>query len=87
MKCSGSGDPHRQVLTNDQCKFYARNGYLILPNALAVDEVSALLDEAYRLIADISKSGEGYPQYDTSGGELAAPSPVGRVLARYETGQ
>ncbi|KAI4096065.1 MAG: hypothetical protein LQ339_007081 [Xanthoria mediterranea] len=85
MKRWDTGDPQRQVLTNDQCKFYARNGYLILLDALAVDQVSALLDEAHRLIAGISKSGEGYPQYDASGGELAAPSPVGRVLARYET--
>ncbi|KAL8751116.1 MAG: hypothetical protein Q9199_006637 [Rusavskia elegans] len=85
MKRSGTGDPHLQALTHDQYEFYARNGYVILPNALAVNEVSELLDEAHRVIADISKRGEGYPQYDASGGELATPSPVGRVLARYET--
>ena len=87
MKRSSNGDPHPPVLTDAQCRCYAKNGYLILPDILASEEVSNLLDEARRVIADISSSGDGYPQYDAVGGEIGSPSPVGRLLVRYETGQ
>ena len=60
-KRSNTGDPHPPVLTDAQCRFYAKNGYLILPDILASEEVSNLLDEARHVIADISRSGDGYP--------------------------
>ncbi|KAL8853699.1 MAG: hypothetical protein Q9221_001510 [Calogaya cf. arnoldii] len=85
MKGQVPSDPNAQALTRAQCDFYARNGYLILPDTLDINQVSDLLQEAHRVIRDIRNSGGAYPRYDTFGGELETPSPVGRVLARYET--
>lgn len=80
-----SADP--QDLTQEQCDFYNRNGYLILPHVLTEEEATSLLKDARDVMKRISKGGDGITRHNvpTSGGKR--PSPIGRVLATFETGQ
>ena len=87
MNSSLTSDLRPQALSRAQRQFYAKNGYLILPDALTAKEASILLVDAQDIVADISRSGEGYPRCQSLDVELETPSPVGRILARYETGQ
>lgn len=80
-----SADPHE--FTQEHRDFYNTNGYVILPEILTADEASSLLNDARDVMARISKGSDGIMTHDisTSGGK--PPSPIGRVLATFETGQ
>ena len=78
--------PHLQGLTKAQCGFYNTNGYLVLPDALAANEAAMLLEEARHVMEGIATGGDGIIQHVLSG-TTKKPSPIGRVLATFETGQ
>lgn len=75
------------VLTRAQREFYNENGYLVLPDALTAKQAVESLEEARSVMKRISEGGEGIKRYDASSGGGEMPSPIGRVLATFETGQ
>lgn len=80
-----SADP--QELTQEQRDFYNRNGYLIIPHVLTAEEATSLLNDARDAMKRISKGGNGITRHDVSANGGRRPSPIGRVLATFETGQ
>ncbi|KAL9106365.1 MAG: hypothetical protein Q9187_008568 [Circinaria calcarea] len=79
--------PNVQGLTAAQCEVYNRNGYLVLPDALTAAEAAGLLEEARHVMKRISEGGKGFTRHDVSGSGVKGLSPVGRVLATFESGQ
>ena len=75
------------VLTQAQREFYNENGYLVLPNALTAKLAAESLEEVCGVMKCISEGGEGVIRHDASSGEGEIPSPIGRVLVTFETGQ
>lgn len=75
------------ILTQAQREFYNENGYLVLPNALTAKQAAESLEEARSVMKCISEGGEGIIRHEASSGEEEMPSPIGRVLATFETGQ
>lgn len=69
-----------------QRDFFNTNGYLVLLNVLAGDEAATLLEEARDVMKAIATGGEGVIRHVLSD-TLERPSPIGRVLATFETGQ
>lgn len=75
-----------QILSQAQCESYNKNGYLILPDALTVDQATELLGDARDVMKRISEGGEGIIRHDISGSGAKKLSPIGRVLATFEPG-
>lgn len=78
--------PQLQGLTKEQRDFFNTNGYLALSNVLASSEATTLLEEARHVMRAIATGGEGIIRHVLSD-TLERPSPIGRVLATFETGQ
>ena len=78
-------DSNCKGLTAAQCQFYQKNGYLVLPDILTSEETDALLNEAHDTMKYIAKGGKGVILHNAT--EVELPSPAGRVLATFETGQ
>ncbi|MCJ1267763.1 hypothetical protein MMC22_007649 [Lobaria immixta] len=76
--------PQLQGLTKVQRHSFNTNGYLVLSNILAGDEATALLEEARDVMRAISTGGEGVIRHVLSD-TMERPSPIGRVLATFET--
>ncbi|MCJ1248639.1 hypothetical protein MMC30_005857 [Trapelia coarctata] len=76
--------PAPKALTQAQCDFYTKNGYLVLPNAISADEATKLLQEAHNVMDRISRGGEDITRHDTSNGD-ELPTPHGRILATFES--
>lgn len=80
-------DPDPAVLSRAQCEFYNKNGYIVLPNALAADEATELLDEARNVMTRISEDSQGIIRHNASSSGDETPFLIGRVLATFEFGQ
>ncbi|KAL8707957.1 MAG: hypothetical protein Q9220_007100 [cf. Caloplaca sp. 1 TL-2023] len=80
------GESRAQGLSEAQCKSYATDGYLIIPDAITTDEATNLLNLAHNIMDRVSKGGEGIIRHDVSGDEANTLSPIGRVLATFEPG-
>ncbi|KAL8794976.1 MAG: hypothetical protein Q9195_002558 [Heterodermia aff. obscurata] len=79
-------DANPRILTHAQCESYDKNGYLVLPDVMSVEEASRLLDKSHRVMKQISSGGEGVKRHDMSTVGAKRPSPVGRILATFEPG-
>ncbi|KAL8950200.1 MAG: hypothetical protein Q9222_003747 [Ikaeria aurantiellina] len=80
------GEIRSQVLSEAQCKSYATDGYLVIPDAITNDEATKLLNVAHTVMKRVSEGGEGITRHEISGDGAETPSPIGRVLATFEPG-
>ncbi|SLM37744.1 Phytanoyl-CoA dioxygenase [Lasallia pustulata] len=78
--------PPSTVLTQAQRESYHKDGYLVLPDTLSTNQVGEVLKEAQNLMKRIHQGGEGITRHDISRNGGNVPSPVGRILATFETG-
>lgn len=60
---------------------------LIIPHVLTAEETTSLLNDARNVMKRISKGGKGITRHDVYANGGRRLSPIGRVLATFETGQ
>ncbi|OCL02314.1 phytanoyl-CoA dioxygenase [Glonium stellatum] len=65
----GSQEP--SGLTPDQLSFFNDNGYLLIPDALSADTVSALLSETHKMLNEFSLDDHPMTKFSTGEGENA----------------
>lgn len=60
----------------------------MIPNAITADQAAKLVAEARDVMDRVSKGGEGIIRHHVSDNDgKMIPSPIGRVLATFESGK